>query len=195
MALFPEYDTIGYVNPLVITLNFKTLTSQFDEEGEEKRRRKWLYTKRDITLSYQYISRQDMRMIWQFYQARYGSYQAFNFFLPYADETYVGEYVGTGDGTTVIFNLPSKNASGKIVYIDSSETEETTDYTYTAVGGTDGADKIEFVVAPNDGERITFDFAGILKTRCRFMDDNLSFEQMYNKFNTVGVKLKGLLNE
>ena len=195
MAEFPDYSSIPYVNPLVISMNFKTLISNFDRYGEEKRKRKWLFPKRSVTLSYRYISRANARTIWQFYQARSGAYEAFNFFTMYADEAYVNEYVGIGDGSTTVFNLPSKNGSSRTVYIDGVAQADPADYSFTAEGGADSADKVEFVAAPNDGEKITYDFAGVLKIRCRFKEDSLSYEQLYNRLNNIGITLEGLLNE
>ena len=195
MAAFEEYSSIPYMNPLIIDLRFKTLVSAFDEEGEEKRRRKWLFVKRDVTLSYKYLSRTDARTLWQFYIDRYGSYEAFNFFLNYLD-TYEGEYVGTGDGVETIFNLPSKNGSTYSIYVDGVlQTGGGVDYDFGTGTGADGADKVTFVAAPSDGEYITYDFVGILKVRCRFAEDNLSLEQIHNRFVSIGIILRGLLNE
>ena len=55
MALFPAYSSIEYGNPVVEEMQFKTLFSNFDDLGEERRKRKWLYPKRLITLQYNNI--------------------------------------------------------------------------------------------------------------------------------------------
>lgn len=188
---FPTYTTINYNNPLVITNRFKTLISNFDDMGKELRRRKWLYNKRDITLKYKYISRADARTIWDFYNDMYGSYYTFNFFLEYVD-TYVKEYFETGDGTTTTFTLPSKYTASYTIYNDGSAYSGS-DFTLNANAGADGADQVVFNVAPTTGFKLTISFSGYLVIKCRFMEDKLTNEQMYNKFNTIGVKLRGLL--
>jgi len=198
MATYPGYSEIKYINPVTIVTQYKTLISNFNDLGEEKRRRKWLYPKRNITLSYAYLSIANATTIWQFYKDRSGAYQSFSFFLDSTyddDKSYEGEYVGTGDGSTVLFNLPSKNATDYTLYIDGVEqTAGGVDYTFGDNDGLDGADTATFEAAPASGERITYDFTGILKVRCRFAEDNLSFEEINNKLVTTGITLQGLLN-
>lgn len=194
MALFPAYSTVAYGNPVVEEMQFRTLLSNFDNLGQERRKRKWLYPKRLITLQYSNISKTDGRTLFAFYIARSGAYDAFTFFK-YELETYVGEYVGTGDASTTVMNLPCKTSSSRTVYLDGVEqTGGGTDYTFGALGGTDGADKITWVAAPAAGERITIDFTGYLKIKCRFKDDNMSFETFMNTYRTVGIQLQGILN-
>lgn len=194
MAAWTSYTTIPYINPLIVDIRFKTLISAFNDEGEEKRRRKWLYPKRDITLSYQYLSRANARILWSFYVARHGSWDAFNFFLNYLD-TYEGEYIGTGDGSTVLFNLPSKNASSYTIYVNQVVQTVDVDYVFGTGTGADGADKVTFTTGPGRGYYISYDFTGVMKVRCRFMEDTMSLEQMWNKFIGIGVTLRGILNE
>ena len=194
MASFPSLTSIGYISPFEVGMRYKTLTSNFDDIGEEKRRRKWLYPRRDIVVQYDHISKNDTRTLWQFYMDRYGRYEAFNFFLGYTDD-YEGEYVGTGDGSTLVFNSPSKSASSYVIYVDGTEKTETIDYTFGSGSGADGADTITFVIAPTSGQRITMDFGGILKIRCRFAEDNLSYQVFTHYLGTMGIKLEGLLNE
>lgn len=193
MALFPAYSSITYGNPVIEEMQFRTLFSNFDNLGQERRKRKWLYCKRLITLQYTNITKAEGRTLFDFYIARSGAYDAFTFFK-YEYETYTGEYVGTGDGSTVLFNLPCKNSSARTVYLDGAEQTVDVDYTYSALGGTDGCDEITMDSAPASGERLTLDFTGYLKIKCRFKDDNLSFETFMNTYRTVGIQLQGLLN-
>jgi len=194
MALFPAYSTVEYGNPVVEEMQFKTLFSNFDDLGEERRKRKWLYPKRLITLQYNNITKANGRTLFNFYIARSGAYDAFTFFK-YELETYTGEYVGTGDGSTVVFNLPAKTSATYTLYVDDVEqTAGGTDWTFGALGGADGCDKATFEAAPASGTRITYDFTGYLKIRCRFKEDNMSFETFMNTYRTVGIKLQGLLN-
>lgn len=190
MAAYPDYTSVSVEEPYHEELEWKTLYTQFDDLGEEQRKQKWLYPKRNITLKHAYVSKTNARAIWNFYNARKGSYEAFNYFVPFAD-AYTSEYIGTGDATTTAFNLPSKDISTRTVYVDGSSIAAT----ITTAGGADGADLITFGTPPADGTRITISFTGRLKVRCRFTEDNLSFDQLYNDLVTIGIRLKGLLNE
>ena len=200
MAIFPSYESINYGNPVVEEMQFKTLFSNYDDLGEERRKRKWKYPKRLITLQYNYLSKIDGRTIFQFYLDRSGAYEAFSFFK-YEIETYTGEYVGSGDSSTTLYSLPCKNSYARTLYVNDIEqvlgADSTTgDYTYTALGGLDGEDTINFndTSIPEASERITIDFSGNLKIRCRFKEDNMSFDTFYNKFRSFGIQLQGLLN-
>jgi len=199
MAIYPDYSSIPWSTPVGMDIQFKTLIGTFDESGEENRKQKWLYPKRKITLTYKNISRANMQTLWQFYVARAGSFEAFNFFLPdpnYGTESYVKEYVGTGDGSTVTFNLPSKNAiAGRIIYVDNTAMGEGAFYTFTDSGGADGADKAVFTTAPDIGSRVSFSFTGRLKVHCRFAEDYFSMSRMHSSIISTGITLKGLLNE
>jgi len=202
MAAFPQYNEIPMDPTIEITHEFKTLVSKFDDEGEENRKQKWLYPKRRIRVRYNFISKAHAETLWEFYLARKGRYGAFNFFVPEPQLTYpsyTGEYVGTGDGSTEVFNLPCKSAVSYTVYIDNSEQTEGINYNFTSGGGTDGADKIAFddsnMVSPSDGAIITCDFTGALKVRCRFAEDFASFSMFRDRRGSVSFELQGLLNE
>jgi hypothetical protein len=145
-------------------------------------------------LTYYKVTKAQASVLYNFYLARKGAYEAFNYFYPLSG-AYEGEYVGTGDGSTTIFNLPCTGAFGYTVYLDGIEQTEGVDYTFTAEGGADGADKTEFNVAPAAGEYITIDFTGYLKVHARFAEDGLSFETFWDRLVDSGVELKGLLNE
>ena len=202
MAKFPEVNEIGFANPIQVSIRWKTLVSRFDELGREQRRQKWLYPRRDIVVKYNYISKQQAETLWEFYLARKGTLEAFNFFMPEPNSTYptyTGEYVATGDGSTTVFNLPCKNSLNRTLYIDGVAQTEGVNYNFTAGGGEDGADRIDFsdsgMTPPASGSRITLDFQGILKVRCRFAEDLFTFENFYDRLVTVGIELKGLLND
>ena len=199
MAIYPDYSTIPWSTPVQMDIIFKTIIGTFDEEGEENRKQKWLYPKRAITLAYKNISLSNMQTLWQFYVDRVGSFEAFNFFLPTPNvgtESYIKEYVGTGDGSTRTFNLPSKNATiGRILYVDNAVYGEGAFYTFTDSGGADGADKAKFSTAPDIGSRISFSFTGRLKVHCRFAEDYMSMSRMHSAMVSIGITLKGLLNE
>lgn len=190
MAAYPDISTVPQHEPYEEEIQFKTLISRFDDLGEEQRKQKWLYPKRMLNVKHKYVTQAQGRTIWEFYKARGGSYEAFNFFVV-GTQAYTNEYVGTGDGVTTAFNLPCKDISTRTVYVNGSSVAAT-----IATGaGADGADLIRFGTAPTNAERITISFTGRLKVHCRFAEDKLSFEQLYERMVSAGIKLQGLLNE
>lgn len=195
MAQFPTNTSIGMAEPLDESIAFKTIMTRFDDLGKEQRKQKWLYPRRVLTLKYNHITKANAKTIWDFYMARKGSYEDFRFFYP-SSNTYTTEYVGTGDGSTLIFNLPSYQAASYTLYVNGvAQTAGGTDYTFTSEGGTDGCDKATFVSAPASGARITWTFTGYLVVVCRFAEDNLSFQTLYDRLVSIGLKLQGLLND
>lgn len=201
MAKFPEYTSVAPVNPIRPRIRFKTLRSKFGTEGTPNRKQQWLYPKRDIVLQYNYITKTDAETLWEFYLARKGSYEAFNYFMPEPKSTYpdyTGEYVGIGDGSATVFNMPSKVATSVTIYIDGIEYSQAgnpADVTFTSEGGIDGADKIEFNSAPSSGAKITADFSGTLKLRVTFKEDYFDYEVFYDRLVNIGLELKGELNK
>jgi hypothetical protein len=188
MAILPINT---YENPLDEQVEYKTLISQFDG-GAESRKQKYTYPRRNFSLSYKYLSKANALTLWDFYMERKGAYEAFYFVLPWTN-TYTKEYVDSGDGSTVLFNAPSKSAASYDVYLDNVAQTVTTDYTVGS-SGEESTNQITFVVAPNDGEKITFSFTGYLKVRVRFSEDMFSFQTFYDRLVNTGVKLKGLIH-
>jgi hypothetical protein len=131
--------------------------------------------------------------LWAFYIAQGGSYDPFSWFHHFSN-TYVNEYVGTGDGSTTNFNLPSKDASSRTLYINGEAQTEGVNWTFTGEGGADGADLCVLTSAASSGHRITFDFTGYLKVRCRFLEDYADFSIFVTSLTKTGLKLQGLLN-
>ena len=208
MAAFPTLSRFSYIIPLEMNLvSGKTLISSFDEYGEEKRRKKQTFVKRDLALVFENLLEDDIRLLWRFHVARHGSYEAFNIFLDtnfgawISTDSYIDEYVGVGNDSTVLFNLPAKSSSDYKVYVqnpgESSAVEKTgggVDYTFSALGGTDGADEITFTTAPEAGAIVTYDFTGTLKIRSRFKEDEMTYQQFYDRLFNAGLETKGLLN-
>lgn len=196
MSTYPEITSVPWINPLSQSIRWKTRVSNFDELGAEQRKQKWLFPKRDLTLKYRLLTRAKARTLWQFYIDQKGRFQSWFFFMQESDaDTYMKEYVGTGDGSTTVFNLPSKLASSYTLYVNNvAKTGGGVDYTFAAEGGLDGADKVTFTSAPASGLYITWSFTGQLKIRSRFAEDNLDFETFFTRLITTGVKTRGLLN-
>lgn len=194
MAIYPDLDTIKNIAPVGKQLEFRTLKSEFDDNAPQ-RKQKRLYVRRNLNIKYKWMTKTDGRTLWQFYLDRAGSFDSFSFFYPEDDtDVYTKEYVGTGDGSTTIWNLPSKNAASYNLYLDDVLQIPTTDYTFSASGGADGADKVTFVAAPSSGERITWSFTGRLKIRSIFANDYLDFETFFRLLTHYGIDLQGLLN-
>jgi hypothetical protein len=194
MTAFPDLlSSVRPINPFSESIEYRTLTSEY-ESGAAVSKQKWLFPKRTLPLKYKSITTAKARTLWQFFISRKGKHLPFNVFLPWASE-YLGEYIGTTNGTTTIYNLPSKTASGLTVYrAGAALTGGGVDYTFTATGGEDGADKLTLTAAGAAGQYLTCDFTGLLKVRCKFAEDIMSFETFYNRLVTSTLTLKGLLN-
>ena len=201
MALYPAISSVPYTD-ISGSSDQKVLITNFEGLGKESRKRKWLYPKRSIGLNYNNISDSELQTLLQFERDRDGQYQAFNW-IAYFEEIYIGEYVGTGDDETVLWNLPCKEGSDITVYVDGSEYEEGSDSTgadlkdfvITESSGADGLDSITFTTAVSAGYRIIIDFTGRLGVRCRF-NENIEYQRRRidsTGFNTCSVSLKGLL--
>jgi hypothetical protein len=192
------------MNPVSVNIRMKTLITPFDEEGEENRKQKWLYPKRDISMVYQALTKNDAETLWEFYIARGGPYESFSWFESTGlgtPRTYTSEYVGTGDSTTLVFNLPAVESSASHTVYVGGTSAATTDYTFSAGGGSDGEDKVTFIAtstggpgAPTTTEKVTYSFTGRLKIRSRFADDNLSYQNFFDRLVNSSIKLKGMLN-
>lgn len=193
MAKYPTNSEVPRRNPEAVTIRQKTLTSQFDDNGREKRRRKWLYPKRDVSVVHEGLTKAQIATLYDFYMARSGSYEAFSFFLTLSN-TYTGEYVGTGDGSTTGFDLPGNETGGWLIY-HNAILVESLNYTIYEGGGADGADRIVFTVAPNSGVAITATFTGKLRIRGRFLEDNMTYETFYDRIVNTGLQIRGLLND
>ena len=189
MAEYPS--TPGPQLPYELTINWKTITSAFDS-GVEQRRQKQTYAKFDASLTYNALTEANFKTLWNFYIARAGSFEAFYF---YTIETtdWDGLFVGTGDGSSTIFDLPGKTTSSETIYNDGSAVLAA-DYTILVGGGTEDADRVQFDTAPAANDIITCDFTGYMRIRCRFEDDKMSKQAFAGAIYRTGLKLKGLTN-
>jgi hypothetical protein len=205
MAVYPNPSTAPYTDPVTWEMEFKTLKSNFDNLGEEKRKQKWLYPKRNVTLKYKALTKDQAKDLYDFYQKRGGSYSSFVWFESTgigAYKAYSSEYVAGTGTTTLVFNLPAIGSSQTITMNVGGAATATSNYTFTAGGGPDGEDKVTFVsssagglTAPASTQYVTCDFTARLKIKCRFAEDRLSWDNFHDRLVNTGVKLKGLLNE
>jgi len=193
MSTYPESPKPIY--PLIIEPEWKTIISGFDGGGEQ-RRQKQLFPKYNVSVQYDALSETDMQTLWDFYMARKGSFEAFYIYdlalLASIALNHDGQYVGTGDGATDIFDIPGRSTSSQAVYIDNALQTTPTNYSILTGGGESSSDRIDFVAAPAAGEVITVDFTGYLRIRARFLEDKLPRELFMTSLFRYGIKLKGL---
>ena len=110
------YPTTPVPNwPYDIKINWNTTVSSFDS-GKEQRRQKNLYPKYDVTLTYTVLSLANMQILWNFYQARKGTFEPI-YFYSLESTTWSGCYLGIGDGTTTTFDIPGKSTSNVQIYV------------------------------------------------------------------------------
>lgn len=119
MTAFPTFSNDGPTSPLIEQVVFKTLRTEF-ENGAVQTKKKYLYPRRNFQLKFNVLTPANARTLYNFYIARGGSFDQFNFFHPFS-HAYVGEYVGVGDGSSINFNAPCKESSSVTVYVDGFE--------------------------------------------------------------------------
>lgn len=191
MAVYPESPRPVY--PAVIEPEWGTLVSEFDS-GAEARRSRWTFPKYNITLKYQALTAANQQILWTFYMARKGAYEAFWFYDPAAASgivtSHAGQYVGVGNASTQAFDLPGKSTSSRSVYLDG--VVQSSGFSYGTGTGDGAADQVTFTSPPAAGVIITADFAGTLRMRCRFAADRLSRESFSRLLFNYGIQLKGL---
>ena len=102
-------------------------------------------------------------------------------------------YVGTGDGTTTVWNLPCRDTASNIkVYSDGVE---------VAAGltlsddGANEAKKATFAAAPAAGKVLTASFTGQLRIVGRFAEDRLDLEYAEATMYGIRVGIVGLRGE
>ena len=193
MATFPEDVSLAY--PIIIEPVWDTLIHMTDS-GAEQRRQKSLYPRFDVKLRLSGVDTSDAQTIWDFYMARKGAFESFYFFDPTPDMGVATEYddlyIGAGDGSTEIFDIPGKSTSSQVIYVDGVTQTLTTDYVILTGGGSGSADRVDFVTAPSLAQSISCDFTGKLRIKCRFAEDRLSKELFVRLLYNFGIELKGL---
>lgn len=191
MALFPEYDQIGYLPGIEITPRYNTSISTLSG-GQEKRRAKFTFPLYDLKVNYDVLTLEDARTLWQFYKDRQGAYGTFYFYLPYLD-TYEGEYCWTGDGSVnPSFDVPGKTVTSYTVYLDGVAQTEGATYNLSQDAGVEGAAQITWIGTPTTGDHITIDFTGYYRFKVRFAEDKLPFEVFYQALVKMGINLVGV---
>ena len=193
MATFPESPIPNY--PLTVTPRWDTVVSRMDG-GAEQRRQKTFFPRYDVQVKYTGLNNADLQILWAFYMARKGRLEAFYIYdlALLASEAFAhsAQFVGYGDGSTTTFDLPGRSTSSQTIYKDASAQTLTTHYTISIGTGDSSADQVVFVTAPTAGEVITADFAGFLRMRVRFAEDQLSRELFMTTLYNLGLQLTGV---
>lgn len=170
METFPTSILSSY--PLPLETEFKTLVTDF-ESGKEQRRKRWAFPKRSVGLRFDSLSPDGFKTLWEFYQARSGAYEAFNYIHPIADYWY-GEKLGVGNGSQTTFDLPGVETAetSVVVYKDGVSSA----FTWVSGGGEAGSDRVTMSTVPAPGAVLTADFYGRLRIVARFAQDKLGKE-------------------
>ena len=187
MALFPNIaPSLNYK----ITPKFRTIITG-DTDDPKQRKRKRLTPLFDIELLYSAltIDQANITTLYDFFIARSGQYESFTF-VDFAERTWNLLSIGTGTGAQVAWNLQAKETSSRAITVNAVAQVEGTDYTFSALGGTDGQDKITFAVAPTLGHAIVASYKGKrFFNNCIFQDDNISLESFSKKLVATGLNI------
>lgn len=194
MAAWPETIVPNYT--LTITPKWQTLTTPLGQQNEQ-RTAKQSYPQYDVTVNFSvYPSFQDLMTIWNFQQARKGSFEGFDIYDPRGVHQsvfppYEGLLVGVADGAADTYDIPGRSTSAHTVYFDAII--QPTGWLMMPGGGRSNSDRLLFTVAPPEGTIITIDFTGILRIPVRFQSDRMDFETFEAAFSRTGaIQLHGL---
>ena len=181
-----NYPSISFLYPLKIATRAATFVSSL-ESGKVLRRKLW--TDPFYTISGEHnLSTTDMATLENFFrETAQGMLVDFCLADPLS-RAWTDVYVGTGDGSTKVFDLPMKNATSRTVYNAAvAKTGGGTDYTLGDGSGTDGRDKITWNSAPTAGNRISLDATGNRAWATIFASDDLPWERSQYNRDTVRV--------
>jgi hypothetical protein len=181
-----NYPSIDFLYPLRISTRGKTYVTDL-EAGKILRRKLWTDPFYTITGEHN-LSASDLSTLENFYrETAEGMVNSFTLTDPLS-RAWLDVYVGTGDGTTTVFNLPMKNSTSYTVYkAGVTQTGGGTHYTFGSGTGTDGRDKITFVTAPTGGDRISLDATGNRAWFVIFGSDDLEWSRSQYDRDTVRV--------
>lgn len=190
MATFPE-SSPAPVHPFEIMPRFRTLVSELDS-GNEQRRSKQEFPVYDVSAKYdKALDKLSMDTLYAFYLARKGRYEGF-YIYDLADvhnqttTIYTDQYVGTGDGTTVTWDIPARSTSSQTLYVNGVEDGTAS---FLSGGGESNSDRVTPSSVPALGDVLSVDFTGILRMYVRFeLDKGLTrqlFEQVLYRAGTL----------
>ena len=180
--------------PLIVTPRWQTNVVNLGD-ATEQRRTHWLFPVFDVTVNYVHLTAAHAQTLWQFFMARRGAYEAFYIFdLALLASVSVTQttalYIGTGDGSTTIFDIPGRSTSSQTIYVDGVADGSAS----VLVGGGDGSsDRASWATAPAAGAVLSAIFTGYARFKVRFEFDYFSRELFTtNLFRTGSIQLKGV---
>lgn len=187
MAQFPTGIPISKITLVPI---FTTI-SHTSDSGIEVRRKKRAFAQFDVMVDFHPMTKANMQTLYDFYMARSGSYEAF-YIYDVVTMDHDSLLVGTGDGSTVTFDIPGKSTSSQTVYVNGIVQTNNVTVFYNYGSGAESSDQVTFSSAPSIGDILSCNFTGFLRVRCRFMDDTFTRDNLYGNVFQTSIKLKGL---
>jgi hypothetical protein len=145
----------------------------------------------EFTFVYSMITAANMKLLWDFYEARLGPWEAFELFDAELF-THSNVLCGTGDGVEDTFDLVGKECSNRSVTVNGVGKTEGVHYNYSAGMGTNGQDQIVFTPGniPATGHAVVAEWRGRrYYTNCIFADDGLDRESFTALLFTTGVRI------
>lgn len=197
MAYYPESPAPMEYE---VTPVYSTLITEMGS-GNEQRKKRWSFPKYNASIRYdrEELDIDDMQTLWDFYMNRSGAFEGFYFFDHYVNMLHYDQYVGTGDDSTVTFNIPGRSTyltpASRTLYVTSVggiKDDITSGISWGDGTGEGSCDQVTFSVAPAEGEIISIDFKGYLRFRCRFERDDMSRSTFLGIAFSIGISLKGL---
>jgi hypothetical protein len=181
----------------ILTPVWNTAVTKFDT-GKEQMRQKWAFAKYNVQMTYNVLSATNMQILYNHFMSTRGTMSAFNFYTLDTGTWGVNSpylYVGYGDASSTIFDLPGKNTSSQSVYLNGAS--QGTGWSISAGTGVDSADRIIFSTAPPAGQIIAAGFSGYMRIRCRYAADNGFVREAFSASLTtvwykITVNLQGL---
>ena len=192
MAEFPSSPVPSY--SLSLKQRWNTVVADFDGSNEQ-RRQKSVFPKYDVSLHFENLTEAEIATLWAFYTARGGNFESFYFYTIPNTEVWTGQYIGVGNGSETIFDIPGKSTSDQTIYVAGVPQMLTTDYSILTGGGQASSDRVEFVSAPAAGSVIKCDFTGYLRILCRFKEAEMSRELFEYLLYKASLELRGLFVE
>lgn len=194
MATFPE--TVKPLVPYEFGEEYRTVVSPDYENGA-------MFTRsvRDFgifwaKLTYGRLSVTEALELYEFLRARKGRYGSFDFidFNGWDSGTvgipWVKLYVGVGDGSTTVFDLPMKTSSSYTLYKNDVAQTYTTHWTLGSGTGAAGRDRATFVTAPTAGHIISFSATGRRVATVRCLNDVISMQNLLATLYTTGLAIR-----
>ncbi len=189
MAVFPEDIKISY--PIDVEPEWKTQITTM-KGGIEVRRALKTFATYNVSFKSKVITKDEIQTLWAFYMNRKGALEQFYFYVPNEIESYTDLFIGYGDGSTTVFDIPGKSITSGAIYLNGTELTYGTDVTFLIGGGDGNSDRVQFASAPSWGDLATCDITGKLRIPCRFKSDKLKKSTLAYQVYSTGVKLQGL---